>query len=100
MILLGFRYIKGNHNGAHLASIVMDMLEKYYLYGCLLAVTTDNASNNQTLMASVASRLNKQLRLRVLTLQSLRESTYRLVNQPYYLSCLAHVLQIAVYIFL
>lgn len=88
-ILLDFQHIEESYKGAHLADIVIDILNKHYLYSCILAVTTNNTSNNQILMGAVVGRLNSSFSL-----------NYLLVNQPYHLSCLAYVIQITVHAFL
>ena len=67
----------------------MDILNEHYLYSCVLVVTTDNTSNNQTLMGVVEGRLNSSFNL-----------NHPLVDQPYHLPCLAYVIQITVYVFL
>ena len=68
---------------------MMDILNEHYLYSCVLVVTTDNTSNNQTLMGVVEGRLNSSFNL-----------NHPLVDQPYHLPCLAYVIQITVYVFL
>ena len=88
-VLLGFQYIEGSHEGAHLADIVMDILNKHNLCSHVLAITTDNTSNNQTLIGAVVGRLNNSF-----------NPNHPLINQPYHLSCLVHIIQITVYIFL
>ena len=80
-VLLGFWHIKGSHEGAHLADIVIDILNEYNLCSYVLAITTDNTSNNQTLMGAVVGRLNNSF-----------NPNHPLVDQPYYLPCLAHVI--------
>ena len=88
-VLLGFWHIKGSHKGAYLADIVIDILNEHNLCSCVLAITTDNTSNNQTLMGAVVGRLNNSF-----------NPNHPLVDQPHYLPCLAHVIQIAVCAFL
>ena len=88
-VLLGFQHIKGSHEGAHLADIVMDILNKHNLCSYILAITTDNTSNNQILMGAVVGRLNNSF-----------NPNHPLINQPHHLPCLAHVIQITVHAFL
>ena len=88
-VLLGFQYIKGSHEGAHLADIVMDILNEHNLCSHVLAITTDNISNNWTLMGAVVGRLNNSF-----------NPNHPLIDQPHHLPCLAHVIQITVYAFL
>ena len=68
---------------------MMDILNKHNLCSCVLAITTNNTSNNQTLMGAVVGRLNNSF-----------NPNHLLVDQPYHLPCLAHVIQIAVHVFL
>ena len=88
-VLLGFWHIKGSHKGAYLADIVIDILNEHNLCSCVLAITTDNTSNNQTLMGAVVGRLNNSF-----------NPNHLLVDQLYYLPYLAYVIQITVYAFL
>ena len=88
-VLLGFQYIKGSHEGAHLADIMIDILNEHNLCSHVLAITTDNTSNNWTLMGAVVGRLNNSFNL-----------NHSLVDQPHHLPCLAHVIQITVHAFL
>ena len=68
---------------------MMDILNEHNLCSCILAITTNNTSNNQTLMGAVVGRLNNSFNL-----------NHLLVDQPHHLPCLAHVIQITVHIFL
>ncbi|KAJ5902926.1 hypothetical protein N7495_003454 [Penicillium taxi] len=49
-VLLGFEPLHGAHSGQHLASIVLKVLEQHELEQRVLTITTDNASNNSTLV--------------------------------------------------
>ncbi len=48
-VLIGFEHVSGPHTGRNLAQIVERVLVQYSLLDRLFAVTTDNASNNNTL---------------------------------------------------
>jgi hypothetical protein len=48
--LLDFQYIPGSHTGANLASKIYEILENRDLTTRLLAITADNASNNDVMM--------------------------------------------------
>jgi hypothetical protein len=75
-VLLGFEPLHGKHSGANLSTVLLAILEKHNILDRVLAVTTDNASNNDTLV----SELQK----------SLSDST-TLIRIP----CLAHVIQLS-----
>ena len=51
--LLGFPVISGNHTGANLGQIVNKVITRLGCQGKLIAVTTDNASNNNTMVREV-----------------------------------------------
>jgi len=55
--LLDFRIIDGEHSGENLAAIMYEVLVDYKLNGKVLALTTYNASNNDTMMREM-SRLS------------------------------------------
>ena len=59
-VLLGFEPLTGVHTGAYLSTVVLNLLEKYKIKGRVLAVTTDNASNNLTLLSSLQDCLQSQ----------------------------------------
>lgn len=75
-VLLGFEPIHGTHSGANLSTILLDMLQKHEIQDRVYAITTDNASNNKTL---------------VNTLQQLMPDDVTLIRVP----CLAHVIQLS-----
>ncbi|OKO90595.1 hypothetical protein PENSUB_13312 [Penicillium subrubescens] len=52
-LLLGFEPLHGTHSGTNLSAVLFQLLQKYNLTDRVLAITTDNASNNNTLFASV-----------------------------------------------
>ena len=47
--LISFEPVNGSHTGKALAEIVMDRLKIFKLEKRIIAVTSDNASNNKTL---------------------------------------------------
>jgi hypothetical protein len=55
--LIGFEYVEGEHSGSHLADFIINVLDRYEIADRLLAVTTDNASNNDTLVKTLEDRL-------------------------------------------
>jgi tyrosyl-tRNA synthetase len=52
-VLLGFEPLSSVHTGAYLSTVVLELLEKYGIKERVLAVTTDNASNNSTLISTL-----------------------------------------------
>lgn len=56
-ILLGFEPISGSHTGTNLSVILFDIFQKYHFEGRVLIITTDNASNNNTLYDSIKEAL-------------------------------------------
>jgi hypothetical protein len=80
-ILLGFQPLSGSHTGVNLGNVLFELLQKYKIEDRVLAVTTDNASNNGTLMDNI------QESLQALGLP---------IHTPYaQIPCLAHVIQLS-----
>ena len=52
-VLLGFEPLEGTHTGTNLSSILSETLQRHYILDRIMAITTDNASNNQTMIASI-----------------------------------------------
>ena len=80
-VLLGFEPLFGTHSGANLGDVVIRILQQYEIIDRVLAVTTDNASNNTTLIAAVND-----------TIQALQLNTDSTIIQ---VPCIAHVIQIS-----
>jgi hypothetical protein len=79
--LLGFEPLEGTHSGENLCSVLLKRLKDHNITHRILAITTDNASNNQTLM----DRLNDEI-------ETLAEVTGApVVRVP----CIAHVIQLS-----
>ena len=73
--------VHGQHTGAHLSTVLMEVLQHHGLINRVIAVTTDNASNNKTLVDSLHE-----------SMQSLcLPNTTQIVRIP----CLAHVIQLS-----
>ena len=80
-VLLGFEPIHGTHSGANLSLVLLERLEQHGIVDRVLAVTTDNASNNNTLIESIQQ-----------SIQSLElPNQTPIVRIP----CLAHVIQLS-----
>jgi hypothetical protein len=80
-ILLGFEPLLGTHSGANLGATVFALLEKHGIVNRVLAVTTDNASNNTTMIESIQQSID----------------SLELPNQTpiVRIPCLAHVIQLS-----
>jgi hypothetical protein len=57
--LIGFEPVKGSHTGQNLGEIVERVLGENDLLSHLLAITTDNAGNNNTLRKELAEALDR-----------------------------------------
>jgi hypothetical protein len=63
----------------------------------VLAITTDNASNNSTLMARLSQTLRDSLDLNAaVPSMALNPKIQQLLHIPTYIPCLAHVIQLSV----
>lgn len=52
-VLLGFEHIQGSHTGTQLSETVIRILQEHSIADRVLSITTDNASNNNTMMEGV-----------------------------------------------
>ena len=75
-VLLGFEPLHGTHSGTNLSSVVLDILLQHKIEGRVFAITTDNASNNQTLVDTLQQAISEDITL---------------IRVP----CLAHVIQLS-----
>jgi hypothetical protein len=79
-VLLGFEHIHGSHTGSNLGETVFEILQEHSITDRVLSITTDNASNNNTMMISIQD-----------TIQS-----HGLTNASVFrIPCLAHVIQLS-----
>jgi hypothetical protein len=58
-VLLGFEPISGSHTSVNLRDVVLQILQKHQIANRVLAVTTDNTSNNKTLIVAVNDSIKK-----------------------------------------
>ena len=80
-ILLGFEPIHGSHTGKSLGAVLFPLLQKHEVEDRVLTVTTDNASNNSTLVESLKG-----------SIQGLElPSSTPIIRMP----CIAHVIQLS-----
>ncbi|KAJ5355238.1 uncharacterized protein N7496_000165 [Penicillium cataractarum] len=80
-LLLGFEPLQGSHTGAYLSTVLLDLLEKHRITERVLTITTDNASNNGTLLGSL-QEVVESLQL---------PSSIPVIRIP----CIAHVIQLS-----
>ena len=52
-VLLGFEPLESSHHGVHLGETVIQILQQHDIMDRVLSVTTDNASNNNTMMTAI-----------------------------------------------
>lgn len=80
-VLLGFEPLHGTHSGVNLSEVPIELFRKYEITDRALAVTTDNASNNTTMMASIQQSID----------------FLNLPNQPEIvrIPCIAHIIQLS-----
>jgi hypothetical protein len=52
-VLFGFEHLHRSHTGSNLGETVIQILQAHSIADRVLSVTTDNASNNNTMMTSV-----------------------------------------------
>lgn len=83
-ILIGFEQLQGEHKGANFAEIVTRLASRYEITDKILAITTDNASNNGTMA--------KQLEEDISNLTETLSGSSEIFHVP----CLAHVIQLSV----
>lgn len=79
-ILLGFEPLSGTHTGGNLGALLFQLLQKHKIEDRVLAVTTDNASNNGTLIDNIQE-----------SLESLELPNHTPVIR---IPCMAHVIQL------
>jgi len=59
-VLLGFEHLLGSHTGAHLSETVIRILREHSIADRVLSITTDNATNNNTMMQAVQEMVQSQ----------------------------------------
>ena len=52
-VLLGFEPLSGKHSDVILSAVVLEILQRYNIQDQIPAITTDNASNNSTLLTAL-----------------------------------------------
>lgn len=79
-VLLGFEPLHGSHTGVNLSMTVLQILQEHGIADRVLSITTDNATNNNTMMASIQDTILSQ---------DLRNTS--VLRIP----CIAHVIQLS-----
>jgi hypothetical protein len=79
-VLLGFEHLHGSHTGGNLSETVIQILQAHGIADQVLSITTDNASNNNTMMTGIQEKM-----------QSLVPSGTSIFRVP----CIAHVIQLS-----
>jgi hypothetical protein len=59
-VLLGFEHIQGSHAGTHLSDTVLRIFQEHSITNRVLSITTDNASNNNTMIQGVQEMVQSQ----------------------------------------
>jgi len=80
-VLLGFKPLHGTHTGANLSAVLMETLTEHKIKDRVFGLTTDNASNNKTLVKAIQQSL----------LQESSTGGFNIIRIP----CLAHVIQLS-----
>lgn len=75
-VLLGFKSIHGSHTGANMSDVLLRTLKDHGIQDRIFGLTTDNASNNKTLVDSLRQALPNDVNV---------------IQIP----CLAHVIQLS-----
>jgi hypothetical protein len=60
-VLLKFEYIKGNHSDKTFSGVLISMLDSFSIRNRILAVMTNNASNNNTLIGILNQKFRKSI---------------------------------------
>lgn len=80
-ILLGFEPLHGTHSGVNLSTVLLELLQEHQIVDRVLAITTDNASNNNTMISIIQE-----------SVQSLElDNDTAIIRVP----CIAHVIQLS-----
>lgn len=74
-LLLGFEPLEGSHTGRNLSLVLSEVLQMNQISDRIVAITTDNASNNDTMIASIREIFPETTMIRI--------------------PCIAHVIQLS-----
>jgi hypothetical protein len=62
-VLLGFKPLHGAHTGANLSGVLLQTLNNHGIQDRIFGLTTDNASNNKTLLDSLQQALSNDVNI-------------------------------------
>lgn len=62
-VLLGFKPLHGAHTSANLSSVLLQTLNNHGIQDRVFGLTTDNASNNKTLLDSLQQALSNDVNI-------------------------------------
>ena len=96
-VLLGFKPLHDAYNGKYLAEIVIKVLIQYNLLYRVIAVTTDDALNNNTMMQEWKRKLQKSIEAYILFCNIFNPDIHDITESTTYIPYLAHVIQLAVH---
>src|ERR1700684_1913945 len=82
--LIGFESLKEIHSGEVLAQVMNSVIKKYNLQGRIISITTDNASNNSTMLNHINRCLAEAL-----------DKDRFLGGKIQHIPCLSHIIQLA-----
>lgn len=82
--LLAVSYLGGTHSGENLADFLFSILSDFHLENKFLAITTDNASNNDSMMTFIGKKINNSF----------------LENSMRHIRCVSHIINLTVKAFL
>jgi hypothetical protein len=86
--LIGFEHLQGVHSGTQLAQVLFDVLSRHQIEHSVHTITSDNASNNDTLMTEVNELAN------VLSSNTSQGSTQLFSNKIIRIPCISHIIQL------
>jgi hypothetical protein len=79
-VLPGFEHLLDSHTGTHLSETVIQILREHSIADRVLSITTDNATNNNTMMQAVQETVQSQV----------------LCNTSiFWVPCISHVIQLS-----
>jgi hypothetical protein len=84
--LIAFEQLHGTHTGKHLNRVLIENTKEYEIHDKVLAINTDNASNNDTMHQEFVS--------------DVRKAIGKMKFDVFHIPCLAHVIQLSVKVFL
>jgi hypothetical protein len=62
-VLLGFKPLRGAHTGSNMSSVLLETLMEHKIQDQVFRLTTDNTSNNKTLVDSLQQVLSNNINL-------------------------------------